>query len=169
MVPIAWRNAARLELTLRPVSDQDWTFLAILYASTREQEVAQTGWPVEMQRAFLLQQHEAQNRHHAIAYPQAQRTIIECQAKAVGRLYWSEHERALHIVDIALLPEFRRHGFGAAILADLIDHAAGHGLAITMHVAKDNPARSLYERMGFEQVEDRGLYDLLRAKPPHAA
>jgi hypothetical protein len=36
---------------------------------------------------------------------------------------------------------------------------------VTIHLEKSNPARSLYARLGFEVVEDRGAYDLLRAVP----
>ena len=35
---------------------------------------------------------------------------------------------------------------------------------MTVHVEKNNPARALYARLGFAIVEDRGVYDLLRAQ-----
>jgi hypothetical protein len=36
---------------------------------------------------------------------------------------------------------------------------------VTIHVEANNPARSLYARLGFEMIESRGVYDFLRARP----
>jgi ribosomal protein S18 acetylase RimI-like enzyme len=152
-------------LTLRPVVDADLPLLARLYASTRQEEVAQTGWPTEMQQAFLHQQHEAQHSHYQAVFAQAEWSIIERAGQAVGRLYWDERTDDLHVVDITLLPEFRGQGWGGALLADVLAHAGERGKAVTIHIEKTNPARSLYDRLGFRVVEDRGLYDFLRAAP----
>jgi ribosomal protein S18 acetylase RimI-like enzyme len=162
-VPFALQSAARIGLTFRPVADQDLRFLALLYASTRQEEVAQTGWPLELQQAFLQQQHEAQHAHYKVAFAHAEWSIIERTGAAIGRLYWYEGESDLHIVDITLLPEFRGSGVGGAILTDILAHAARLDKAVTIHVEKNNPARTLYHRLGFKVIEDRGLYDLLRA------
>lgn len=161
----ALRSAARFDLTFRPVDDQDLPFLARLYASTRQEEVARTGWPPELQQAFLQQQHEAQHAHYKVAFANAEWSIVERAGQAIGRLYWYEGETDLHIVDITLLPEFRGGGVGGAILTDVLAHADRRGKGVTIHVEKNNPARTLYDRLGFEVIEDRGLYDLLRATP----
>jgi hypothetical protein len=34
--------------------------------------------------------------------------------------------------------------------------------SVTIHVELDNPVRRLYERLGFVDVEQRGLYTLMR-------
>ena len=164
-MPFPLRSAARLGLNLRPVTDADLPLLARLYASTRLEEVAQTGWPPELQQAFLQQQHEAQHSHYKAAFPQAEWSIIERADDAVGRLYWYERTDDLHVMDITLLPEFRGGGWGAAVLSDFLAHAADVGKGVTIHIEKTNPARSLYDRLGFRLVEDRGLYDYLRAVP----
>lgn len=164
-MPFPLRSAARSGLTLRPVVDADLPLLARLYASTRQDEVAQTGWPVEMQQAFLQQQHEAQHSHYKAVFEQAEWSIIERSGEAVGRLYWDERAYDLHVVDITLLPEFRGEGWGGVLLADFLAHAGTLGKGVTIHVEKTNPARSLYDRLGFRLVEDRGLYDYLRAAP----
>ena len=62
-MPPPLRAAAEFGLSYRPMDDGDLPFVAELYASTRREEVAQTGWPAEMQEAFLRQQHEAQHSH----------------------------------------------------------------------------------------------------------
>ena len=51
-------------------------------------------------------------------------------------------------------------------MRDLLDEAAGAGKAVTIHVEKNNPAMRLYRRLGFETVEDQGVYDLMRWAAP---
>jgi GNAT superfamily N-acetyltransferase len=59
---------------------------------------------------------------------------------------------------IAVVPSRRGRGYGHELLAGLLDCARKDGFeAISLSVAKDNPARHLYESYGFEPVrEDDG-------------
>ena len=59
---------------------------------------------------------------------------------------------------IAVVPSRRGRGYGHELLSGLLDCARKDGFgAISLSVAKDNPARHLYERYGFQQVrEDDG-------------
>jgi ribosomal protein S18 acetylase RimI-like enzyme len=60
----------------------------------------------------------------------------------------------IRIVDIALLPEHRGKGIGTRLLRDVI----AQGKRVTIHVERMNPALRLYERLGFEVAEDKGVY-----------
>jgi ribosomal protein S18 acetylase RimI-like enzyme len=140
-------------------TDEDRPFLASLYASTRAEELAAFGWPPGMQSAFLGQQHEAQHRHYRAVYADAERLIILRDAVAVGRLYLEPRDSTLHLIDISLVPERRGAGLGGAILADLVAQARTLGKAVSLQVEKTNPARRLYERLGFRTTADNGLYD----------
>ena len=59
---------------------------------------------------------------------------------------------------IAVVPSRRGRGYGHELLGGLLDCARKDGFdAISLSVAKDNPARHLYESYGFEPVrEDDG-------------
>jgi ribosomal protein S18 acetylase RimI-like enzyme len=61
---------------------------------------------------------------------------------------------------IAVVPSRRGRGFGAELLTALIDRVRADGFAaISLSVAKGNPAVGLYEREGFERVrEDDGAW-----------
>ena len=89
-MPPPFPRAEALGLSLRPMTDEDLPFVAALFASTRAEEVAQTGWPAEQQQAFLAQQHEAQHRHYRTHYPEADWLIVELGGEAIGRLYLVE-------------------------------------------------------------------------------
>ena len=164
-MPPPLRAAAARGLCYRPATEQDLPFLAALYASTREEELAQTGWAAEMQHAFLQQQHEAQHAHYANVYADAERLLVVHDGRAVGRLYLAEWPGEIRIVDISLLPDSRGRGFGGAILRDIQADAASRGKAVSIHVEKFNPARRLYGRLGFEQIEDKGVYVLMMWRP----
>lgn len=159
------RAAAALGVTYRTMTDGDLPFVAALYASTRAQEVASTGWPPEMQAAFLQQQHLAQHSHYQRHYADAAWLIIQHQGADVGRLYLDPQPHDLGVIDISLIPAVRGQGIGGAVLRDVLAMAADSDRVVGIHVEKTNPARRLYERLGFEMAEDKGIYDYLVARP----
>lgn len=168
-MPPPIRAAAAHGIAYRPATEDDLPFFSDLYASTRAEEVAATGWPPELQRAFLQQQHEAQHGHYGNVYPEAERLVIERGGEAAGRLYLAEWEKEVRVVDISLGPAQRGRGLGEAILRDVQEDAASRGKGVSIHVEKHNPARRLYERLGFATAEDKGIYDLMEWRPPGAA
>ena len=160
------RAAAALGLSLRPMTDDDLPFVADLYASTRTDELSGTGWPPEMQQAFLRQQHDAQHRHYRMHYPGAEWLVVELSGAAVGRLYLFEQEQEMSIIDISLVPAARGRGLGGALMEDLMAAAASAGRSVSLHVERTNPALRLYQRLGFALVEDKGVYLQLSWKLP---
>ncbi len=71
-------------------------------------------------------------------------------------------EREIRIVDITLLPPFRRLGIGSSLLQTLIEESVAEGKPLSIHVEKFNPAMRLYERLGFRQIGEVGAYDLMQ-------
>ncbi len=149
-------------ISLRPITPGDDAFLARVYASSRAEELAVTGWPVELKADFCRRQFDAQSAYYAANYPRASFQIIEREGWPVGRLYVDRWENEIRIVDITLLPEFRGSGVGTKLLRDLQDEARAAGKSLTIHVERFNRALSLYQRLGFQQVEDKGVYLLMR-------
>lgn len=167
-VPVTPR-ARQCGVALRPEVAADLPFLQALYRSTREAELDRTQWPEAQKAQFIDLQFRAQRSHYLQHYPDALWLILEKDGDAIGRLYlerWSSEHR---IIDIALLPQWRGQGIGQALLLDVIDEAMSAGKAVGIHVEKQNPAVSLYQRLGFRCVEDKGVYDLLKlpaGQPP---
>jgi GNAT superfamily N-acetyltransferase len=161
-------QAAGLGVRYRPATDQDLPLLAWVYASTRVDEVAATGWPAEVQRDFLAQQFHAQHQHYRQHYPDAEWLVIERDGEPIGRLYLEEWADQLRLIDIALLPSARGGGIGTAILTDLMEQASAAGKPLTIHVEKNNPAMGLYLRLGFAPIDEHGVYDLMEWRPAAA-
>jgi GNAT superfamily N-acetyltransferase len=149
-------------ISLRPVTPEDDSFLAGVYASTRAEELAITGWSEEEKAVFCRKQFDAQSTHYRENYPGASLQIIERAGVPIGRLYVARWEREIRIMDIALMPEHRGGGIGAQLLRELQDEACVAGKSLTIHVERFNPALRLYERLGFKMVEDKGVYLLMR-------
>ena len=167
-MPPPLRAAASFGIAYRPMTDEDLPFIAALFASTRADEVAQTGWPAELQQAFLAQQHSAQHQYYRTYYPDAEWLVVEQDGEPVGRLSLDRSEGRHHIIDISLLPELRGRGIGGAIMADLLDDARTAGQSVSIHVERNNPALHLYHRLGFSLVEDQGVYLHMTWRPDEA-
>ena len=65
---------------------------------------------------------------------------------------------------IAVVPSRRGRGYGAELLESLLAQAREDGYAgVSLSVEPDNPALHLYERHGFEKIEERGGALVMRA------
>jgi GNAT superfamily N-acetyltransferase len=164
-MPPPLRAAAALGVSYRVSTEEDLPLLFRVYASTRLEEVAATGWPAEMQQQFLAHQADAQHRHYRRHYPDAEWLVIERGGEAIGRLYLEQWSDQFRLIDIALLPEARGAGIGSAILADLFEMCRAAGKALSIHVERNNPAMQLYLRLGFAKVDEHGVYDLMEWRP----
>jgi len=110
-------------------------------------------------------QFEAQDAYYREHYHPATFDVIEVDGEPTGRLYVARWEEEIRIIDVALLPEHRGRGIGTTLIRGLLDEAAATGKRLSTHVESHNPARRLYERLGFEEVAEHGLYRLMEATP----
>jgi ribosomal protein S18 acetylase RimI-like enzyme len=87
--------------------------------------------------------------------------VIELDGSRAGRLYVHRGARDIRIMDIALMPEFRGQRIGSDLLRSLIAEAEASGRTLSIHVEHNNPARRLYERLGFQFAGEHGVYVLM--------
>lgn len=161
-----FRSDKDMSISLRPATNRDIGFLAEVYAGTRRQELSQTGWSQDEIEAFLNIQFEVQRRFYAETFKNARFDVIEARGKAAGNLYVDRQGDEIRIIDIALLPEYRNKGIGSQLLKELLAEAADKKLPVRVHVEHGNPAFTLYQRLGFKQIEDQGIYRLMEKRPP---
>jgi RimJ/RimL family protein N-acetyltransferase len=151
-------------ITLRPVSADDYDFLVALYGSTRAEEMALVPWTTEQQETFIRSQFAAQQDHYAQKYPTASHDIIVCDDRPVGRLYVARLDHEIRIIDITLLPAERNAGIGSHLLRQLLDEANGSGKVTRIYVEEFNPSLRLFERLGFSPTEQHGIHLLLQSR-----
>jgi ribosomal protein S18 acetylase RimI-like enzyme len=140
-----------------------------IYASTRTEELAVVPWDDAQKEAFLRMQFDAQHHYYHQQFPRAAYSVILCAGTPAGRLYVDRRADALHIIDIALLPQFRGAGIGTQILRDLLAEADQAGQPVRIHVEQFNPALRLYQRLGFQPAGSNGVYFLMEHPPTSAA
>ena len=154
------------EIELRPTAEADLPFLRALFASTRWQEMAATGWRDDQKQAFLDDQFRLQDLHYTTHYPDGEFHIITRGGEPIGRLYLYRGPAAWQIVDISLLPPWCGQGIGGALLRQTLRDADALKVPVGLHVTVFNPARRLYDRLGFTPVGAvEGLYQKLVRDP----
>jgi GNAT superfamily N-acetyltransferase len=147
------------DVALRPASlPTDDEFLMSVYASTRMPELSGLGWPQANLDAFIRMQFDAQARHYAAVFPDASHSVITVSGQPAGRMIVDRSNSEIRIVDIVLLPQFRRAGVGNVLVRELLDEADERGLPVRCHVAVGNDARRFWERLGLEVGDHDDAY-----------
>lgn len=165
---VGTRGALEPAIGFRPIGEGDRDFLCALYASTRADELAPLPWSAQDKQAFLHQQFGLQHRYYQQTFPQADYLLVLHADERIGRIYVTREDATIDLIDIALLPPWRGRGIGSSLLRELVAESERTRRALVLHVEPHNPARRLYERLGFVLVENRGVYDFLRRTPRSA-
>ena len=152
-------------LELRPAGAEDQDFLLRVYASTRAEEIALTGWDEAQAAAFVRMQFVAQQHHYRTHDEDADFAVVELDGEPVGRLYVARRPERIHVIDIAILPAWRGHGHATALLRQLLAEGARRALPVSIYVEIHNRAQRLYARLGFAEVCSAGLYRLMQWCP----
>ena len=157
------------ELTLRHAAPADRPFLRALYATTREQELALTGWDAEQRTAFLDEQFRLQQHGYAERFPGGEHLVVLLDGRSVGTLWIDASDSQVYGVDVALLPECRSLGVGAALVGEMIACGDASGRPVRFMVEAGNGrARGLYERLGFTIARETGTHVLMEREAGQA-
>jgi len=139
---------------LRPARPDDFDFCARLYFTEMEETIRQLKLDVVKQRNNLIERWTA---------PEVQ--IITSEGADIGWMQSSVRDGELYLEQIFVDAAFQRRGIGTGIINGLIGQATRAGQPVTLGVVKTNPAKSLYERLGFfiSHEDDRKFY--MRREP----
>ena len=151
-------------ITLRVATAADETVLLTLFAVTRQFDLS--AWPPTLQESFLQMQFVAQSAHYRSAFPNAQDSLVLASGTPAGRIYLDRQEATIHILDFALLPEYRHRGIGRSIISGLQSEAKSVGKILSGHVANTNAAQQFWQRMGFQITPQDQIYSEISWTPP---
>ncbi len=86
--------------------------------------------------------------------------VIVVDGEKVGRLTCITENKSIDLAELHLIPSFQGKGLGSIIIKDVIDDAALKALTVKLKCLRTNPARNLYRKLGFVQVDedDKRLY-----------
>lgn len=126
------------EIGLRPATPGDYDFLYELHRAALGPYIAATwGWDEPWQRRTF--------RRHL----ESPRQIVIEEAKRIGSLSLIRRRDCDYLAYLALLPAHHGRGLGTRLIARLMVRAEARGLPLRLRVLKVNPARRLYDRLGF--------------------
>lgn len=149
--------------------DIDVPFLLALYATTRAAELEPVPWLPAEKSAFVEMQFKAQRQHYHTHYPDAEWLVVSYEDTRIGRLYLESWPSEIRIIDIALMPDRRGQGLGTQMMRDVMSIAAARSIGVGIHVESASLAIRLYSALGFEKIEDKGVYHLMRWNSPNHA
>ncbi|MEQ1934140.1 MAG: GNAT family N-acetyltransferase [Fimbriimonadaceae bacterium] len=131
------------EIGWLPADSNDDAFLRELYFELKGEEFEPLGLPEVTLSGLLEQQYVARCTGYALAFPDA-RTFVKL---GVGCLIVSTGT-TIHLVDVIISKSARGQGFGSELLSAIL----ALGKPVTLKVDLHNPARKLYERLGFREI-----------------
>ena len=147
-------------LALRPETESDAAFLRALHDSVKGAELALMPLADPIRRQLLDMQYRAMTMSYRAAFPAGRFEVIMLDAAPIGRLITDNGQDRFHIVYIGLLPEWRDHGIGTALMASVLDRPRRRRAICAATVAVDNVASlRLWFRLGFTALE-RGDTDV---------
>ena len=152
-------------LTLRPICSNDDSLLFRIFQTVYEPDFEALDIPADQFTDLLRIQFNAQQQQYRRRYPDADFDVVLCDDKPAGSMCALRGPDRFALIDISLLPEYRNRGIGSELVADLISQARIAGKAVDAHVRRGNPAGRLWQRLGFEQVGDDGVYLQIRIQP----
>ena len=127
-------------ITLRAVTPEDTVFAEHVYFETQR-------WIIE--QIFGWRGDEIERVRFLLHYVPARSHIIVVAGREAGFMQVLETYSYVELEQIYLLPAFQRQGIGSEIIDRLAVHASEDGKPLRLSTAKINPARALYERLGF--------------------
>ena len=128
-------------LTFRPATEADIPWLLDLRRQTMSPHLAASGVPSS----------EAEHLRRIHASFHCASVILQA-GDPIGLLKVVREGSQWDLVQVQLLPSLQGKGVGTKILQSLIEEARSNGASLRLSVLKANPARHLYEPVGFAVV-----------------
>jgi ribosomal protein S18 acetylase RimI-like enzyme len=139
-----------MPVTLRPATEADLPFLLALREATMTEHLLRAGEPADP------------DSHAARVRARLDDAQIVCVDGAPAGLLKAYREPDSWVVmQIQILPALQGRGLGASVLRRVLDEADRERVPVSLKVLKGNPARRLYERLGFRLAAEAGAEYLL--------
>jgi len=142
-------------IALRPARPVDYDFALALYVETIK--------PYTM--AYMDWVDAEQVARFAGLWTPADTQIITLDGVDIGWLEASEASSEIFLKQFYVTPAHQRHGVGTEVMQRLLRQWPA-GKPVVLGVLKNNPARRLYERLGFALAGETETKFVMRREPP---
>jgi ribosomal protein S18 acetylase RimI-like enzyme len=152
-----------MKVRLRHAVAHDQDFLLQLYLATQPIETTSWNMSAAEREQLLRMQFRGRSQTYTAQYSDAEDWIICLNEEGdverrVGRHLVMRQNGAILGVDLAVLPVYQNQGLGSLVLQQVQRQCAQEGLTFRLQVLHTNPARRLYDRLGFRMVSQDLLY-----------
>jgi len=135
----------------RGATEDDLGFLWDLHVLTMRDYIEQTwGWENLWQEENFRRFYETRDME-----------ILTVDGKPLGAITVKENEDHLYLRNIQITPAWQKRGIGSILVAEFVARAKARGFAARLQVLKVNPARTLYERLGFRVSNESETHFLM--------
>ena len=133
-----------MDIILRNVKEKDFEWLYDLRSQTMAKYINDSGdqFNLETQSNKIMKEYESIK-------------IVRSDNQDIGMFKVKRNSDKWEIIQIQLLPDYQHMGIGTKLIQDLQVEVSQQGIAVFLSVLKVNPAKRLYERLGFEVVQEK--------------
>lgn len=131
-------------LTPRRAIDTDFDFIYRLHCQAFFSYIDQTwGWREDVQLRGMREDFED--------FPFQ---IVCYENQDIGVISVIDRGSEILLKYLAILPDYQRRGFGTQLVTEVLAQASARHLPVKLTVMQINPAKALYERLGFAIVQE---------------
>lgn len=133
-----------MDFALRNVKENDFTWLYDLRSQTMSKYINDSGdqFNLETQSNRIMKEYESIK-------------IVKTDNQDIGMFKVKRNSDKWEIIQIQLLPDYQHMGIATKLIKNLQMEASQRGTPVFLSVLKVNPAKRLYERLGFEIVQEK--------------
>jgi ribosomal protein S18 acetylase RimI-like enzyme len=106
---------------------------------------------------FIALKFKAQRMARAAEFPDLDHSILWVAGHRIGQLLLHETDAEVRLLDLSLLAAFRGEGIGTSIVEQLQTYARERGLPLRLSVDTLNPAKHLFNRLGFAEIGEPSM------------
>lgn len=152
------RTSLKNSVTLRQYKPADESFLFRLFCSANAQQFASLDLPFAQSQQWLRMQFDARDSQYRAQYANADFDLVLHNAQPIGNFFSQRGPEEFVLIDVTLLPEYRKQGIATKLVTAVIDAAGKAHKPLHAHVLSNSPAWVLWQRLGFREVRDDGVY-----------
>jgi len=148
---MSFENQLHNKVGFRSALENDYDFLYALHTATMKEYVNKT-WGEDAFQEDMFRKN----------FVPTQIQVITLDGSDMGMISWEENDNDIFLRVIEIFPRHQRQGFGTTIIQKIIDDAAHRRKEVRLQVLKVNPAKQLYDRLGFTVIEETSTHYIMR-------
>jgi len=143
------------QIRSRSATEADYGFLWAVHQATMKEHIERTsGWDDREQETWFRGRFDS-----------AEMQVVLYNEERVGSISVDREPERITLTGIEIAPQYQRRGIGTWLVKRLLAEADAARIPVELRVLKGNPAKRLYERLGFVQVGEIEMLDAMRRNP----